>query len=197
MKALHRPEFWGWTVFNPERNLDFHSVLWVRPEGNCAFDPLPLSEHDRAHLLSLGSLSHIFVSNADHLRDAQALAEQTGAQLWGPAAENNSAYPHTLQDGDQPLPGLQVFALQGSKTPGELAFVIEGHTLITGDLIRAHRAGQLCLLPDAKLSDKAAAQASVRQLVASRPEIETVLVGDGWPIFGQGQQALQQMITAF
>ena len=197
MKALHQPAFWGWSVFNPERNLDFHSVLWVRPEGNCAFDPLPLTEHDLAHLRSLGPLSHIFISNSDHLRDAEALAAQTGAHLWGPLAEkaqlNCQAW---LGDGDEPLPGLQVFALAGSKTPGELAFLIEGQTLITGDLIRSHRAGQLCLLPDAKLSDKAAAQASVSRL-ADCLQLQAVLTGDGWPVFRDGLLVLRQMIAQF
>lgn len=197
MKALHLPPFWGWSVFNPERNLDFHSVLWVRPEGNCAFDPLPLSDHDRAHLLSLGPLSHIFISNSDHLRAAVELAEATGAHLWGPRAEQAQlTCQGWLADGDEPLPGLKVFAFEGSKTPGELAFLIEGQTLITGDLIRAHRAGQLCLLPDGKLSDKAAAQASVRRLEACT-ELEAVLTGDGWPVFCGGLQALKQMIAQF
>jgi hypothetical protein len=194
MKALHRQEFWGWSEFNPERNLDFHSVLWLRPEGNCAFDPLPLSEHDLKHLLSLGGLSRIFVSNSDHLRDALHLSEQTGASLWGPAAEKEQLNcQHWLNDGDEPLPGLKVFVLNGSKTPGELAFLIENQTLITGDLIRSHRAGQLCLLPDAKLSDKTAAQASVRRLLACS-EIEAVLTGDGWPVFRAGLAALKELL---
>ena len=197
MKALHRPDFWGWSEFNPERNLDFHSVLWVHPQGNCAFDPLPQSEHDRSHLLSLGTLSHIFISNSDHLRDAVSLANVTGASLWGPAAEKETLNClHWLSDGDEPVPGLKVFAVEGSKTPGELAFVIEGHTLVTGDLIRAHQAGRLCLLPDAKLSDKAAAQASVRRL-ANATELDAILTGDGWPVFRQGQQVLNEMIEQF
>lgn len=197
MKALHRPEFWGWSEFNAERNLDFHSVLWVRPQGNCAFDPLPQSEHDRLHLLSLGPLTDIFISNSDHLRDAVSLAQATGAELWGPLAEKEILdCPHYLTDGDEPLPGLKVFALDGSKTPGELAFVIDGHTLITGDLIRAHRAGQLCLLPDAKLSDKSAAQTSVRKLVASF-NLQAVLTGDGWPVFRDGQQILNELLERF
>jgi len=197
MKALHQPAFWGWSVFNPERNLDFHSVLWVRPEGNCAFDPLPLTEHDLAHLQSLGPLSHIFISNSDHLRDGEFLAAQTGARLWGPLAEKATLNCQAwLDEGDEPLPGLQVFALEGSKTPGELAFLIEGQTLITGDLIRSHRAGQLCLLPDAKLSDKAAAQASVSRL-ADCLQLQAVLTGDGWPVFREGLLVLKQMITEF
>ena len=56
-----------------------------------------------------------------------------------------------LSDGDQPIEGLRVVALQGSKTPGELALVIDGTTLVTGDLVRAHQGGRLNLLPDATM----------------------------------------------
>ena len=34
MKQLHRKDLFGWSEFNKERNLDFHSVLWVREGGN-------------------------------------------------------------------------------------------------------------------------------------------------------------------
>ncbi|PIQ27924.1 MBL fold metallo-hydrolase [bacterium (Candidatus Blackallbacteria) CG17_big_fil_post_rev_8_21_14_2_50_48_46] len=197
MKALHRPEFWGWSEFNPERNLDFHSVLWIRPEGNCAFDPLPMSEHDLNHLKSLGTLRHILISNSDHLRFAIELAEQTGATLWGPASEPNLLPRQmNLSDGQEPVPGLRVYQLEGSKTPGELAFLIDGHTLITGDLIRSHQAGKLCLLPEAKLKDKQQAQASVRRFLDCS-DLETVLTGDGWPIFGAGRQAIQALVAGF
>ena len=34
------------------------------------------------------------------------------------------------------------------------ALLLDGSTLVTGDLIRAHEGGRLCLLPDAKLAYK-------------------------------------------
>jgi hypothetical protein len=82
--------------------------------------------------------------------------------------------------------------MHGSKTPGELALLIEGHTLVTGDLVRAHRAGSLMILPDAKLTDRAAAIESVQRL-ASMDGVEAVLVGDGWPVFRDGQARLREL----
>ena len=199
MKALHRSGFFGWTEFNPERNLDFHSVLWVRPEGNIAFDPLPLSEHDQAHLLSLGKLAIICVSNSDHLRDALFLAELTGAEVWAPSAEEDIATyacQRWLKDSEEPIPGLKIFAMQGSKTPGELAFLIQGHTLITGDLLRAHQAGQLCLLPDSKLTDKTAARRSVQRF-SELNDLQAILTGDGWPIFRDANKILTELLETF
>jgi len=39
------------------------------------FDPLPLTVHDESQLNSLGKVSHIIISNSDHIRDAEKLAE--------------------------------------------------------------------------------------------------------------------------
>jgi Metallo-beta-lactamase superfamily len=196
MKQLHRDDLFGWSEFNEERNLDFHSVLWVLEEGNVLVDPLPLSDHDRQHLQVLGGASYIVITNSDHLRDAEAVAVQTGAQMLGPIQERDH-FPipceRWLQEGDEVVPGLRVFEMAGSKTPGELALLLDGDTLITGDLIRAHSGGRLCLLPDAKLTDKAKAVASVKRL-ATLPSITNVLPGDGWPVFGNAEAVLQELV---
>jgi hypothetical protein len=193
MKQLHRPDLYAWSIFNEDRNIDFHSVLWVREDGNVAVDPLPLSEHDRAHLANLGSVRTIVVTNSDHTRAAKALADASGARVLGPVAERERIECDAwLGDGDEVVPGLVAMALEGSKTPGELALLLEETTLITGDLVRAHEGGRLCLLPDAKLTDKAAALASLRRLTALA-KIEAVLPGDGWPVFRDGARALAEL----
>lgn len=197
MKLLHRNDLYCWSEFNPERNIDFHSLAWIRPEGNVLIDPLPLSEHDEAHLQSLGGAQWIVVTNSDHLRASAAIAEKTGAQILAPQGEKDS-FPipaqRWLADGEEIVPGLMAIELHGSKTPGELALLLQDITLITGDLIRAHQAGRLMLLPDGKLVDRARAIASVAGLL-SFTSVETVLVGDGWPIFHHGYQQLQKLVA--
>ncbi len=197
MKRLHRDDIYGWSVFDERLNIDFHSILWVRPEGNVVIDPLPLSEHDRSHLEQLGSVSTIVITNSDHTRASKCLAENTGARILGPVDERAQLEcDGWLNDGDMVVPGLAVMTLNGSKTPGELALLLEETTLITGDLIRAHEAGRLCLLPDPKLSDKEMAVASLRRL-RDLPRIEAVLPGDGWPVFRGGAQALAELAAVF
>ncbi len=193
MKRLHRSDLYGWSAFDEGLNIDFHSVLWVRPEGNVVIDPLPLSDHDKIHLERLGSVATIVITNSDHTRGSAALAEATGARILGPAGEREALEcDGWLGDGGVVVPGLVTLALEGSKTPGELALVLEDTTLITGDLIRAHEAGRLRLLPDPKLSDKAGAIASLRRLT-DLEGIEAVLPGDGWPVFRDGAQALAEL----
>jgi hypothetical protein len=199
MKKLHTQNLYCWSEFDKDRNIDFHSYLWVTQQGNIVFDPLPLTEHDKDHLTSLGAVKYIIISNSDHVRDAQALAAATGAQILGPEAEKDN-FPidcaKWLSQGKSVVDGLDVYTLNGSKTPGELAFVIDGHTLITGDLVRAHSGGALCMLPHGKLTNVDDAKASVKAL-AGIEGIEAVLPGDGWPVFTAGGQAMRNLVGSF
>ncbi len=195
MKLLHRADLYIWSRFDEARNIDFHSVLWVRPEGNVAVDPLPLSDHERARLIQFGGVKRIVITNSDHVRGAAALRELTGAKIYGPKGEQ-SAFPIDcngwLADGDEPVPGLLALAMEGSKTPGELALLLDQTTLITGDMVRAHRAGALELLPDRQLSDPRLALASLRRL-ANLLAVQAVLPGDGWPVFHDGHPLLSEL----
>jgi glyoxylase-like metal-dependent hydrolase (beta-lactamase superfamily II) len=196
MKKLHKPNLYCWSEFDEDRNIDFHSYLWVRDDGNVVIDPLPLTEHDEEHLHSLGKVTQIIITNSDHVRDAERLSSKTGAEVWGPEAERDTfpiACSKWLGEGDVDLKGLKVTVLHGSKASGELALLIEDSTLITGDLIRAHEGGKLCMLPDAKLTDKKLAVASALQL-SEFSAVDAILPGDGWPVFRNGQVVLKELV---
>jgi len=199
MRRLHRQDLFCWSAFDERRDIDFNSVVWIRPEGNVLIDPLAMSPHDFAHLRSLGGATWIAITNSDHVRAAATIASELGAKVAGPAGERETfpiACERWLRTGDELVAGLRAIELAGSKTPDELAFLLEGTTLVTGDLVRAHRAGALMLLPPEKLSDVAQARASVAALLQHR-EIETVLVGDGWHVFGNGRRALEELAFTF
>ncbi|MBW4558931.1 MAG: MBL fold metallo-hydrolase [Trichormus sp. ATA11-4-KO1] len=197
MKSLHRPDLYGWSTFNPARNIDFNGIAWVRPGGNILIDPVALSNHDWNHLQSLGGVVWIVLTNSEHVRAAKEIADQTYAKIAGPVGEKD-CFPiycdRWLADGDEVVPGLEVIELHGSKTPGELALLLEKTTLITGDLVRARKAGSLTILPDEKLLNREAAVASVRRL-AELTQVEAVLVGDGWPIFRDGRDRLKELLA--
>ena len=82
--------------------------------------------------------------------------------------------------------------MDGSKTPGELAILIDNTTLVTGDIIRAHEGGRLCMLPDEKLQNRELAVNSIKRIAAIK-SIEAVITGDGWPIFKNGHDALVEL----
>lgn len=198
MKALHRPDLFTWSGFDAERNVDFNGYAHVGGEGTVLIDPMPMSTHDLHHLVSLGPVRLIVMTNSDHTRAAASLARILGTELAGPAAERETfpiACQRWLSDGDEVVPGMRALALEGSKTPGELALWLDPDTLITGDLVRAHKAGSLMVLPDAKLADRSAAGRSVARL-AALDGVETVLVGDGWPLFRGGRAELERLAAA-
>ncbi|MCS6799104.1 MAG: MBL fold metallo-hydrolase [Myxococcota bacterium] len=195
MKALHRPDLFCWSRFDEARDVDFHGYAWIRPEGNVLVDPLPLGPHDRAHLERLGGARWIVVTNADHVRGTSEIAAWTRASIAAPAAERGLIrldVARWLDEGDEVVPGLRVLALHGSKTPGELALLLEGTTLLCGDLVRSHAGGRLDALPALKLADPVRAYESIARL-AALPGIEAVLVGDGWPAFRDGGKLLREL----
>ena len=195
VKQLHQSDLFSWSVFNEERNIDFNGTLWLRSAGNVLIDPLPLTGHDISHLKSLGGAEHVIITNSDHVRDAVEIVLLTGAKCWGPAAEKHD-FPITcddwLSEEEQPIRGLDVFCLNGSKTPGELALLIDDKTLVTGDLIRAHQGGHLRMLPEEKLQNYALARESIKRM-ASIASIHAVIPGDGWPIFNNGHKELLKL----
>ena len=199
MTRLHREDLYGWSKFHEPLNLDFNSVLWVRAGGNVIIDPLPLSAHDLGHLKELGGAVVIVITNSAHLRAAAEVRQVTGAKVVGPSLERERlACDRFVDDGEEIVPGLVVRVLEGSKTPGELALVLEETTLITGDLVRAHRADTLMLLGPAQgLVDQARAVASLQRLRELHPRIEAILVGDGWAMFRDGHRRLGELLNGF
>jgi hypothetical protein len=197
MKRLHRDELYCWSQFQDKHDLDFNGFAIVSAAGNVLVDPMPLSPHDLEQLRALGGVASIVLTNSYHLRDAQKIADALGARIAGPAQEQ-ADFPircaRWLKDGDELAPGLVVHELDGSKTPGELALVFDETTLISGDLIRAHRAGTLQLLAAEKLKNPAAVLSSLRRLLARYPRIEAVLVGDGWCCFHDGAAQLSRLV---
>jgi hypothetical protein len=199
MKHLHRPDLFSWSVYDEKQGVDFNGLLWKRDDGNVLVDPVALAEADLRHLAALGGAAAIVLTNSSHVRAAPELAARTGATILGPAGERGS-FPvvceRWLADGDEPFPGLRIRELHGSKTDCELALVLDDRTAIFGDLVRAHHAGALMLLRREKLKDPRRAVESVRRLRALHPDIEHLLVGDGWCAFHDGGTLLDALLAA-
>ena len=78
MKRLIFEDLYSWSVFSPERQVDFNGHLWVRPDGNILIDPVEMSDTDSEHLAALGGAKSIVLTNVDHEREAAVLQARTG-----------------------------------------------------------------------------------------------------------------------
>ena len=184
-----------WSVFQPDRDIDFNGFLWVRPAGNVLIDPMALDEGELAKLKELGGARWILITNHDHLRAGPALMEALGAELLAPTAERAAfgqdagVVDHWFAStGD--LPGglgreITVHAMPGGKSAGEVALYLAGpRALLFGDVVRSHVSGVLCLLPEPKLSDRAALVAALQPL--REYPAAGILLGDGDSFFLEG-----------
>ena len=197
MKRLHRPDLFAWSIYDEGQQVDFNGLLWKREGGNVVVDPVPLADHDWKHLVELGGAAWIVVTNSSHVRAAREVAARTGAALLGPAGERES-FPvpcgRWLADGDEPVPGLVVRELHGSKTDGELALV-SSRTPPWYWRPRA-RAPRRCAHAAAprEASRPARALESLCRFRRLHPRIEHVLVGDGWCAFRNGGVLLDELL---
>ena len=185
MQALAIGPIFTWSRWQPDRKMLFSSYLLARDGGNVAFDPLTLDAGEESEIRALGGVATILLTNRDHERGAALMRERFGARVLAARTESNS-FELTL-DGvfdapSQVLPGVASLALEGAKTPGEVAFVLDEYGVaIVGDALLGTPAGALSFLPDEKLADRKALAISLRQLWALQPQ--ALLLGDGMPLF--------------
>lgn len=177
-----------WSAWQPDRGMAFNSYFVQSEKGNVVVDPLPVDERLLDQLREAG-VGWIVLTNRDHLRDAASLRERLGARI---AASQTEAplldipLDRALHDGEE-IGALRVIALEGMKTPGEIALRFrEGDAVIVGDAVWGQPAGALSLPP--KIGERERALLSLRRLRESKPR--HLLPGDGEPIFDRAFEAL-------
>ncbi len=199
MKRLSLENFYSWSVFSEARQIDFSGHLWVREGGNVVIDPVAISEPDLAQLIDLGGAAFILATNRDHARMSVFFKEQTGAEVLAHEADVATfSFPidRTVADGEELVPGMKVVHLRYGKSAGEIALVWPGlGAAFISDLVWGGPSGSLSFLPDEFLADPPKAALELRKLLAY-PQIETILVGDGDSIFGNGRQRLLECLVS-
>ncbi|HUD71218.1 MAG TPA: cupin domain-containing protein [Dongiaceae bacterium] len=193
-----------WSLFQPDRGIDFNGFFWIRPDGgNVLIDPLPLNDGETAFIRQKGGVRWILITNADHWRAADAARDLFRAEVYAPAPdrarlERENRRPDQWYDGSGGLPAVlrdavQVLPIRGGKTPSEMAFYLKSlRALVFGDIVRTQVAGRLTLLPDDKLRDKSAVLDSLRRAIPLA--FEAILVGDGDSVFHDARDTFFRML---
>ena len=192
-----------WSVYQPERRIDFNGVFWRRPAGNVMFDPMPLCEEQAEFVTAMGGVRAIVVSNADHWRATDELARRFGAEIAAPSADRSRLQERTTRvtrwyasAAELPAslaPDVDVHLLHGGKSSAETAFYLRPlRALLFADAVRSHVSGRLRMLPDDKLSDRARLTAD---LLALRDlNLQAILVGDGDCLFTGARGAFLEVL---
>jgi uncharacterized cupin superfamily protein/glyoxylase-like metal-dependent hydrolase (beta-lactamase superfamily II) len=198
IQQLALPGMWSWSSWQADRQLSFTSYLFVSKAGNVAFDPLAVDDAEAAAIDGLGGVSSILLTNRDHERAAAAMRARFGARVKASRSEA-PLFAETVDDVfDAPgeiSPGIRSIALEGAKTPGEVAFVIDDlRAAVVGDALIGAPAGSLDILPEAKLLDPAALLRSLRQLWGL--QLDALLLGDGFPVLAGADEVLGAFLEA-
>ena len=192
MKSTALDTVFYWGAYQSDRRIDFNGYLWCADGGNVLIDPMQIPADRMEFLGERGGAAWILLSNHDHLRAAPELKEKLAAQVLAPSAERarfgadadvvDVWYGSTDELPAALRPQVEVFAIRGGKSEVEMAFYLTAErALFFGDVVRSHESGRLRLLPDPKITERAAIVESLRP-IAER-EVDAVLLGDGDPLF--------------
>jgi hypothetical protein len=186
-----------WSAWQSDRNLFFNAHFIKTSDGNCIVDPLPLSEGDAAEIDGHGGAEWVIITNRDHQRDAECVAQRFNAKIAAsaPDAEEMSVSVDRLLSDGESIATARVIALDGLKTAGEFAlFFSDRSTVLVGDALWGDPVGSVRLIPDEKLIDPMRGTLSLLKLRAVFPK--HLLLGDGAPIFNTAFEAISACLDA-
>lgn len=186
-----------WSWFAEHKGYDFNGYLVRHVEGNVCVDPAEPTD-DILDALAREGVARIVLTNRNHYRAAQRLKERTGARVAIHPADaafvrdKGVVVDDALRAGDRVGPFVVLDA--SGKSPGEIAlYWPERRLLLVGDACIGHPPGRLSLLPENVIDDPAALRATLRRL-AAEIDFDTLLFGDGAPLFAGARAALEELI---
>src|SRR5687768_1907215 len=123
------PAVYQWSVFQPDRGLDFNGHLIVAPggQGNVVVDPPELSVPQMDAIWARGGVAHVVITNRHHARRAAELVQRTGARVHAhglDAAALGLRVDHDFLGGAELPGGMLAITVPDSKSPGETALLL-------------------------------------------------------------------------
>lgn len=186
-----------WSWFSEPHGYDFNGTLFLSESGNLCVDPVPPSDADLDRLAREG-VAQILITNRNHTRAANRVAERTGAQVAihpadaGYAREQGAHVDEALEVGQRVGP-FTIIGVPG-KSAGEIALHDPARgLLVVGDAVIGNPPGELSLLPDRVVDDPAQLRDSVRALMAL--DFDALIVGDGVSILQGAKERLGKLVA--
>lgn len=191
---------WSWSVYSEQKALDFNGTALFGSGGAVLIDPVSLDEAQSRALKERAPLLAVLLTNKDHERASQKIAEDHHIPVWiheEDASLLQRKPDQTFTHYDRLPLGIVAIHLSAMKSPGECAFFWKNGTadgvMILGDALIGKPAGEMCLLPPAKVSDPAAAVQALRALLQFN--FEGLILGDGPGFASGGKAKLTETLT--
>ena len=194
----YAPGVYGWSRFQPERGYEFNGTALVSNDGTVLLvDPIACTADERTALQGLGKRFALVLLNADHERDSAVFRDQFNAEVFVPRSDAGllKVAGATPYDSGHTFPGgWTAHTFSGLKTPGESVLHHAGRKmLVVGDALIADPLTGLRFVPPAKLPNRAAAMASIRELAAL--DFDGAYFGDGFVLPVGGREAIRRFLA--
>jgi glyoxylase-like metal-dependent hydrolase (beta-lactamase superfamily II) len=187
---------YGWSSLHAQWKIDFDSYALKTPDGVVFIDPMKPAPEVIEKLDALGEPLAVFLTNADHDRDADWFRKRYEIQIY--AHEKAKADCDTKIDvlvlDDEKLPGgLKVIPLPGT-AGGSIAFHTRqsGGIVLIGDALLNIPGKGLALLPAQYLEDKKQALQSLCRLLDLSFRVATFAHGD--PLVGDAKKEITKFL---
>jgi glyoxylase-like metal-dependent hydrolase (beta-lactamase superfamily II) len=185
-----------WRMYSGEKGYFFNGWVIRLPEGDLIVDPPAVSGEAHAFLRTLRPIG-IFLTNWTHRRfagDVLAIAPAPVSIHALDAPKLEGLHADRFADASTHFSDRVTVIPTPGKTLGELGLMIQDdgkRILLLGDTVIGHPAGEIGLLPDAKIEDKPAILETLRRLAMM--EFDHLLVGDGESLIEGGRAKLADL----
>jgi len=193
-------DVYTWSVFSEEKKLNFNGYFIPTQHalfGNVVIDPPPVSDLDLSQMETLGSVQQILITNRNHIRWSRELQEKFDAEIrmnFADAQSEDMISDHNFSDGDMLAGFLKAVVIPDNKSPGETAlYWEEKKILFLGDALIGKPPGEVSLLPPEKYADIEKARSGIK--VLDPLNFNSVLMGDGEPVFTGGKKAIERFFN--
>ncbi len=185
-----RPGLAFWQGYDPAVKTDLCCCAFETPEGLVFCDPVPLAAEALDDLAAGRMPRGILLTNGNHERNARALAERFGIDVWAHSgARGEVTATQWFEDGATVF-GARAIALEGFAA-GETAYLV-GDVLIVGDALINVEPYGFSVLPDKYCEDAKLARKSIRKLL-SYP-VGVLAFAHGLPIVENAAERLAALL---
>lgn len=182
-----------WYRYDPTVRADLFSTAVSIGNELTVVDPISLPALHRAELDALGRITHIVVTNANHLRDTLNFSDS--ASVFAPSELSPELTDHhVLADNLQAGP-FRALEIDGA-APGEFALYHseDGGSLIVGDALINFQPHGFALLPKKYCTNQKQMMLSLRRLLDF--DFSRIFFAHGNPVITRGRERLASLLAS-